>query len=1141
MKKICNGLSVPYFKLHSKTIRFMKVTLLLTLFTTLNVSAVVYSQNTKKLNLSVNDKSLLDVIRMIEQQSNYRFFFSDNYQDLSNLVSLKAKGENIDDILADLFKDKAITYKVLENDIIVITPTDAEKQQLTVTGTVTDASTGNPLPGVNIVIEGTTMGVTTDLDGKYTITVPDQNAVLAFSYVGYLTEKITVGSQTTIDVKLTPDIAQLQQVVVIGYGTQRKEAVTGSVASVGGSEVREVPSANVTQALQGRIAGVEMTQTNTKPGATMQIRIRGARSLNASNDPLVVLDGIPFAGSINDIDPNNIKSVDILKDASATAIYGSRGANGVILITTNRGQMGQKAKVSYNAYYGVKNAIKYPMMDGPQFLKLRTEALRTVSELGSGVAFGPASDELDNVSTDWQDLFYRRGSVNSQDLSISNGTENGNYIFGIGYFNDQAVIPTQGYERYSLRAALDQKVGQYFRFGLTSNSSYGISTGNQVGIGDVLGASPLASPYDSTGNLVRATTASTQGDAYRVYTKESVKALKDKWLSDSKTLGTYNSLYGEVEAPWVKGLKYRLNLGLNYRAVNGGGYTGVGVTSATNPDEPSTMSLNHELTTSWTIENLLTYDHTFAEKHQVNIVGLYSAEQTSYNRSVVNARDIPADVFQYYRPDLAQGEVTMNINSPGKYYWVSGLMSWMGRVMYSYDSRYMLSATLRSDGSSRLAPGHKWHTYPAVSAGWNIANESFMKNISQITLMKLRVGFGQTSNQAIDPYSTLGLLNTRFYNFGDNGTDSYATGYYISELPNQNLGWEYTKTWNYGLDFALFTGRLSGTIEYYRQHTKDILLNVDLPQTTGVSSYTANIGETENKGFEISLNGIILKNPNGFTWEAGINLYANHNKLVALTSGSEENRGNWWFVGYPIDVVYDYKKIGLWQAGDPYLNILEPAGNVGMIKVEYTGDYNPDGTPVRAISGDDQQPQSIEPKFQGGFNTRLAYKGFDLTMVGAFKSGGILISTLYGSSSYLDLMTGRHNNVDVDYWTPENTGAKYPRPGGANSSDNPKYASTLAYFNASYLKIRTITLGYNFSQAAWMGKSGISQLRLYVTAQNPLVMFSPFHKESGLDPEPNSLGNQNQAVTTVYQSRLPVVANNTPSTHNYLIGINLTF
>ena len=460
----------------------------------------------------------------------------------------------------------------------------------------------------------------------------------------------------------------------------------------------------------------------------------------------------------------------------------------------------------------------------------------------------------------------------------------------------------------------------------------------------------------------------------------------------------------------------------------------------------------------------------------------------------------------------------------------------MGRVQYSYDNRYMLTATLRTDGSSRLAKGHQWHTYPAASVGWNIAEESFMQNITPINMLKLRVGYGVTSNQAVQPYSTRGLLATRFYNFGE----SFEPGYIISELPNENLGWEFTNTWNFGLDFGILAGRLSGTVEYYKQHTEDILLRVGLPATAGVDSYVNNIGETENKGFELSLNGVIINNPKGFRWEAGFNIYTNKNKLLSLTSGRLRDEGNWWFVGHPINVIYDYERTGLWQPGDPHLNVLEPGGNVGMIKVKYTGAYDDNGVPVRAIGADDRQIIDYDPDFQGGFNTRFAYKGFDLSIVAAFKGGGTLISTLYGSTSYLNLLNGRHNNVNVDYWTPEDMDAKYPRPGGITSADNAKYASTMGYFDASYLKFRTISLGYDFG-GKWMQNAGISRARLYLTAQNPFVMFSPYHKESGMDPEANSYANENQAVTTQIVRRLPVIGTNVPSTRNYLIGLNFTF
>jgi hypothetical protein len=465
----------------------------------------------------------------------------------------------------------------------------------------------------------------------------------------------------------------------------------------------------------------------------------------------------------------------------------------------------------------------------------------------------------------------------------------------------------------------------------------------------------------------------------------------------------------------------------------------------------------------------------------------------------------------------------------------------MGRVMYAFDNRYMLSATVRSDGSSRLASGHQWHTYPAVSAGWNIHNESFMEGVEFVNSLKLRVGYGETSNQAVDPYKTLGLLATRPYNFGSTTTE----GYYVSELPNENLGWEYSQTWNYGLEFAFLKNRLNGNVEYYSQKTNDVLLSVGLPSTAGVGSYMANIGETENKGYEISLNGVIIDNLNGWTWEAGINLYANHNELVSLASDQQEDKNNWWFVGHPINCVYDYNKVGLWNESDPdykYLQTYEPGGNAGMIKVKYHGEYNADGSPVRKINEDDREIIEVDPKFQGGFNTRVAYKIWDLSIVGAFKNGGILNSTLYSSAGYLNMLSGRRGNVDVDYWTPENTDAKYPKPGGIESSNNPKYGSTLGYFDASYLKIRTMTLGCNLENRNFIHKAGINKLRVYVTVQNPFVLFSPYYKESGMDPETNSYGNENAAVP--YSSslkRMLTIGTNSPVTRNYLIGINLTF
>ena len=992
------------------------------------------------------------------------------------------------------------------------------------TGHVVDSQ--GPLIGATVMEKGTNNGTVTDFDGNFVLNVKP-GATLIISYVGYESQEVKAGDN--IRVNLKEDGHVVNEVVVIGYGTQRREAVTGSVANIGGEKLNQVAATNAAQALQGRVAGVLMTQTSSKPGAEMQIRIRGQRSLTASNDPLIVLDGIPFMGQLSDINPADIKSMDILKDASATAIYGSRGANGVIIITTVKGAQGTPAKVTYNGYVSFKKVFKkYPMMDGPTFNKFRQYAGKYQNSL----------DEDENINTDWQDLYYQTGVSYNHDLSVAGGTNGGSYSFGAGYYKDESVVPTEGYNRISVRGNFDQKVGKWLRFGLSTNNSYRKTEGVN-NMYAVLCSTPISSPYDKDGNLKRYN--SLPADDQVVVTKETVERDKDVWLSENKGIATYNTLFAELKCPWVEGLSYRVNVGLNYRTSKSGSFTGTGINNK-DANAVNSGSVYENQTRNWAVENLLTYDRTFAEKHNLNVVAMYSAEETAYEQSGASAQEIPADYFQYYALDKATGQA----NLTGYNYWKSGLISWMGRVMYSYDNKYMISAALRSDGSSRLAKGHQWHTYPAVSAGWNIRREQFMENLTWIDNLKFRVGYGETSNQAISPYSTLGGLAIRNYNFGD-GTN-YKAGYYVNSLPNPELGWEYSKTWNFGLDFSLFNGRLSGSFEYYTQKTNDILLSVKLPDTSGVNSYTGNIGKTQNKGWEFTLNGIIIDNKNGWNWEAGINLYQNRNELTELASGKDRDEGNLWFVGHPIDVIYDYEYQGLWQEGDPYLDILEPGGNVGMIKVKYRGDaeqgdFKEDGvTPSRQIGPDDRQIMSMEPDLIGGFNTTVAYKGFDLNIIGAFQIGGKLISAIHSSNGYLNMLTGRRNNLDVDYWTEQNISAKYPKPGGIQSGDNPKYGSTLGYFNAGYLKFRAITLGYNFENIKAVKDLGISRLRLYATVQNPFVLFSPYNNECGLDPETNSWSNENTAVGYSFGShRMPIIGYNTPSTRNFIFGASVTF
>ncbi|MDR2883121.1 MAG: SusC/RagA family TonB-linked outer membrane protein, partial [Alistipes sp.] len=949
------------------------------------------------------------------------------------------------------------------------------------------------------------------------------------SFLGFQSQSVAVEGRTSIDITLVESAEQIDDVVVIGYGTQRREAVTGSVATMGGDVVREVPAGDITSALMGRIAGVEMSPSSARPGQPMQIRIRGTRSLTASNDPLIVLDGIPFAGNLNDIDPNNIKSLDILKDASSTAIYGSRGANGVIIISSKSGSRGEErpATLTYNGYYGIKNAERIDLMTGDQLYALK-EYLKTAPAGTSGLYTSLGSDEKQGVNTDWQDLLLRQGWTTSHDIGVSGGSRSSSYSFGTTYYKDQGVLPTNNFTRYSLRANIDTQVGKWVRIGMNTNTNYNFTQGSQIGVD--LQNSPLADPYNADGTLKRVVAMAT--DTYWVRTRDVVENNTHRWKDDTRRLGTFNTVYAEITAPWVEGLKYRINVGLNYMNTFDGEFTGRGINNS-NENAVSTAQVDQNWRANWSVENLLTFDRVFNGKHSINAVALFAAEQTTFHHNRMQGRDYPNEDMLYWNIGQAVEDLSVSVLPGEQRYTQSGLVSYMGRAMYSYDSKYMISAAVRSDGSSRLAPGHQWHTYPAVSVGWNISEENFMQGASWLDALKLRVGYGQTSNQSVPEYSTLGRLGTRQLNMGN----SLLTGLYFDQLANPNLGWEYTQTWNYGIDFTLLNNRLSGTIEYYTQKTHDVLQRVSLPNSGGVGSYTANVGRTENKGFELTLNGTIIDNNNGWNWTAGVNFSVNRNKLTALADGVTENRGNAWFVGYPINVYYNYVADGLWQEGDAYMNDYEPGSTPGSIRVKYTGEHDANGKPVRRIDDNDRQVINPEANFTGGFNTRVAWKNLDLTVIGTFQGGGLFYSRYYDGGGYNNLLSGRRGNIDVDYWRPDNTGAKWPNPYGLRSGDNIKYLDVLALFDASHLTISTITLGYTLPRK-WMNASGFRNVRVYAMAQNPFVFFSPFKRETGIRP---STGEYTGADITQGTNRMLRQGGGVPFTKNFLFGVNLSF
>lgn len=997
--------------------------------------------------------------------------------------------------------------------------------QQQVSGTVTDYSTGEALPGVNILLQGTTTGTVTDLSGKYSLSVPSGDAVLVFSFIGYETQEVTVGNQTNISVGLMPDLTTLSEVVVVGYGTQKKSDVTGSLVTVQSDVISEVPVAsNVASALQGRLAGVEIQSTSSRPGAGTQIRIRGNRSLGSDesgqNDPLIVLDGIPYSGNISDINPSIISSVNILKDASATAIYGSRGANGVILITTKRGRPGE-ALVTYSGYYGISSPLDhYRLFNGEEYADFKENA-----HLTTGGSF--TDDELESMlngyETDWQDLLYKNGFVTNHDLTVSGGTEKTQYSIAAGYFKQTTVLPGQAYQRYSLRSALDQEIGQRVKVGLTTMNSVSVRDGEGVSpMFQMLTLSPLYKAYDEDGN-VNLYPAEGSLDPRTINPLELYR--ENSFSQTRRRLRTFNTLYAEVSI--LESLKYRINVGLDYSQDEYGSFNSA-FTPMVNGISQNQNNASVRNSDSWgyTIENIVTYDQTFGD-HTLNFTGLFSVQEEEWNRSGVDATAIYADYLQYYNFSLA-GNYSIPDDAFGYTRW--GLMSGMGRVNYNFKDRYLATFTVRADGSSRLAEGNKWFIYPAAALGWNIHNESFMEDVNFLSDLKLRLGYGKTSNQAISPYASLGRLGRRSYNFGDRG----IYGFLVTNLPNNDLRWEFTTSANIGIDFGLFTNKVTGSIDLYQTHTVDVLQNRSLPVTSGVENpFAQNIGETEGKGIEVMLSaGIIESNSREeFGWDVDVNFTTHQEKILQLTDPTQkEDPRNAWFVGHPVNVIYDYKKIGIWQLGEEDEALAFDGRIPGDIRV---ADLDGDGIRTeadRTILG------QMDPKWTAGFTTRFTYKGFDLAAVLYARVGGTLVSTLYQARAGYPVNTleGRRNGPKVDYWTVDNPTNDFPRTG----QQSPVYGSTLGYFDATYMKIRSINLGYTLPDEL-LERVGIGSARVYLTADNPFkAFFSDYVKQGGIDPEPN--GRDGNVATPGLGRRL-IVTPDTPVTKTFILGVNVTF
>ncbi len=989
-------------------------------------------------------------------------------------------------------------------------------QERTVTGRVSDEQIS--LPGVTVTVKGTTRGTTTDAEGTYRISVPNDKAVLVFSSVGFTSQETVVGNRTAINITLANDERALNEVVVVGYGTQKKSQLTGAISSVSAKQITEMPITNLGQALQGRVAGVDVAQSGSKPGTVPTIRVRGRRSFNAGNDPLYVVDGIPLSAGYEDLNPNDVASMEILKDATATAIYGARGANGVVLISTKRGQLNNKTTLSYDNYVGLTDPLdKIKLFNGPEFAEFVREAYRTSGNYkdanGNPVPTGVADPFADSKvavlggdpavaagiaagrSTDYQSLLLRQGFQQNHSLGVQGGNEKTQFYISGGYFQDKGITEGLDYTRYSLRANIDHTINKTFRVGLSSYFMYSERNGaNRNPYTFTLQQNPLGRPYDDNGNLIFAPT----NDA--LLTNPLYEIIPGAWVDEQKKYRIFNSLYAEANI--IDGLKYRVNFGPDFTVRRDGRFVG----SLTNDRRggDATAQTASQFGFNWTLENILTYTKTFRGVHNLNVTALQSIQRDNFEQSNISVLGVPAESQQFFNVGTASSVLGVGSNLVQ---WT--INSYMARINYDYNDKYLITLTARRDGSSRFGENTKYGTFPGIAVAWNINNEPFLKGTTWLDLLKLRLSRAAVGNQGVAPYQTQGLMSRTAYAWGSNP----AYGYRPSTIGNPDLKWETSTSSNIGLDFSLWRGRVSGSLELYQTNTTDLLLSDQLPTSIGFNSVTRNVGETRNRGVELSVSTVNVNSPGGFKWSTDFAFTKNSEAIVSLYNGAIDDLGNRWFIGKPLTAYFDYRKAGIWQTNEADAAKSYQSA-VGQIKVQ---DTNNDGK----ITSDDRTFIGSDiPTWSGGITNRFNYKGFDLSFFIYARIGQTILSGFHQNNNAL---AGRYQQIKVDYWTPNNPTNEFPRPN--SSQEFPVYNTAIIYFDGSFVKVRNINFGYTFPSSI-TSKLRIQSLRLFTSIQQPFIFSTYRSKYNGVDPETTN-GTVDNGIT--------------PATRITTFGLNVKF
>ncbi len=1010
-------------------------------------------------------------------------------------------------------------------------------QEVVVTGKVTDGSTGESLPGVNIVVQGTTLGTITNADGDFELKVPNENVTLLFSYVGFLSETIRLEGRTVLEVSLVPDLQALEEVVVIGYGTMRRSDVTGAVSSVEREDIEATKVANAVQSLQGKAAGVDMIRTGGRAGSGYDVLIRGASSLSGENTPLYIVDGAYYDGNI-DINPNDIETIDILKDASSTAIYGPRGANGVIIVTTKKGAAGMP-KVTFNAYAGITSPLgSIPAMDRETYLDYLIDIRATQAwENDPDINYDTLRNNADptwpfnsrpwerygydkGTDYDWYDALLNNGYQQDYNLGFSGGNEKLTYSASINHYNEQGMIKNDSYKRYSARLNLDARVTDFLNAGINTIVGHVVNPKMRNPFGNVRYMSPLLEPYDTLGQLIpRPKTPENDFENPLIWEDKNYDYREERKTS------LFTTVF--LEASFLKDFKFKTLFNSDIDFSRDGEFNGVypGLMGI------STANSEQEYNVQYVWQNLLSGNKTYGI-HNIQFTLGNEVYETREERFRLAGQDLALNNSQFY----ALAGATQNLDLESELT-VKRRVAFLGRFHYNLMDKYLITATYRYDGASQLAEGNKWAGFPAVSVGWNMHNEDFMNLAAFITRFKIRAGWGVTGNESVKPYSTLGLLteNPLYYEFGL--AETPALGFRAQNAPNPDLSWEQTKGWNIGFDFGLFANRIQGMVDLYKNKVTDLLQDVALAPSSGVLTQTDNVGSVENKGIEITLKTINVNTTN-FKWTTDLTFYANDEKIVELSTGRERDELNGWFVGEPIQVFFDRKKIGIWQISDTIgMNSYDLYGaEPGMLKVL---DANKD----TAISDADRVIVGTpRPKWTGGLKTRFAYRNLDLSVFFYARIGQTIGD---GVRQWGIFENAREMPMDVDYWTPDNPTNDMPKLTSIpNRSGNPD-AVTLSYVDGSFVKIRDITLGYNFPPSV-LSKLGLAGLRLYITAQNAFVFSKYFMDGSESKLKGNRWDPEQEGWSdTTNEQRVAAHLNggniNIPTPKMYGAGINVTF